>query len=35
MFPMRGFRLDFPFVTPPVTHQVEYASMFREYVLMS
>jgi hypothetical protein len=33
MFPMRGFRLDFPFVTPPVTRQVEYAVMFPEYVV--
>ena len=32
MFPIRGFRLDFPFVTPPVTCLVELALMFHEYV---
>jgi len=28
MFPMRGFRWHFSFVTPPVTRQVETAVMF-------
>jgi hypothetical protein len=32
MFPMPGFRRDFPFVTPPVTQQVVSAAMFRECV---
>jgi len=35
MFPMRGFHQDFPFVTPPVTWQVERAAMFRGCVAMS
>ena len=35
MFPMRGFRPHFPFVTLPVTCQVECAVMFPEYVVMS
>src|SRR5579863_9207590 len=35
MFPMRGFRRDFPFVTPAVTWQVRHAPMFRECVAMS
>src|SRR5271165_1991980 len=32
MFPIRGFRPDFPFVTPPVTPQVVYGLMFPECV---
>jgi hypothetical protein len=35
MFPMRGFRRHFPFVTPAVTWQVKDAAMFRECVAMS
>ena len=35
MFPMRGFRRHFPFVTPAVTWQVRHAPMFRECVAMS
>src|SRR5215469_7442278 len=35
MFPMRGFRRHFPFVTPAVTRQVRHAPMFRVCVAMS
>src|SRR5580692_8840357 len=35
MFPMRGFRQDFPFVTPSVTWQVEWTAMFHGCVAMS
>src|ERR1700726_3602861 len=35
MFPMRGFRRHFPFVTPAATWQVRHAPMFRECVAMS
>jgi hypothetical protein len=35
MFPMRGFRQHFPFVTPSVTWQVERGAMFRGCVAMS
>ena len=35
MSPIRGFRQDFPFVTPPVTWQVECTGMFPECVMTS
>jgi hypothetical protein len=35
IFPMRGFRQDFPFVTPSVTWQVEWTAMFHGCVAMS
>src|ERR1700722_17321657 len=35
ILPMRGFHQYFPFVTPPVTWQVEWSAMFRGCVAMS